>query len=166
MHGSLSVVKLRRFDHRSVHKNEIDHRWWSMRLDNPVVKHMCCWISVVKLRRLDHRSFPTKGMFPQGQDMAVSVVKLPRFDYRSVRTKGLFPQGQDMVVSVVKLRRFDHRSFPTKRFARGFENEEQREGSSLNLTSALPLAWPCSIHVSHGVGNDRQWKATSAGRMQ
>jgi hypothetical protein len=40
---------------------------------------------------------------------------------------------------VVKLHRFDHRSFPTKRFARGFENEEQREGLSLNLTSALPL---------------------------
>ena len=55
MHGSLSVVKLRRFDHRSVHKNEIDHRWWSMHLDNPVVKLMFCLISVVKLRRVDHR---------------------------------------------------------------------------------------------------------------
>ena len=143
-----------------------------MHVDNSVVKNMFCLISVVKLRRVDHRWWGAHLEKPVVKQCRLRCQKWPfplskwrRLDHRSSQPRD-FPLVQKMTVSVVTLHRFDHRSCPTKGFARGFENEEQRAGSSLNLTSALPLAWPCPSHVSHGVGNDRKWKATSEGPMR
>ena len=94
MHGLHSVVKLRRFDHSSVHKNEIDHRWWSMHLDNPVVKHMFCLISVSICAELTTvggvRIWKIRGQKCRFIGIAVSFVKLRRFDHRAFPTNGYF----------------------------------------------------------------------------